>query len=80
MSLDKINLFILALVGAFGYLGLIIYLIHYGLPQMSPELALMVGNLMGIVGAKYSGIYDYFFGSSKGSAEKNQYLNQEKNS
>ena len=68
------NLYMLAWLGVLGYLGLIIYIIHCGLPKMSPEIALMVGNLIGIVGAKYSGIYDYFFGSSKGSAEKNQYI------
>ncbi len=69
-----INLYLLAWLGVIGYLGLIIYIIHWGLPEMSPEIALMVGNLIGVVGAKYSGIYDYFFGSSKGSADKNQAL------
>jgi len=69
-----INLYVLAWLGILGYLGLIIYIIHWGLPEMSSAVALMVGNLIGIVGAKYSGIYDYFFGSSKGSAEKNQYF------
>lgn len=71
------NLYMLAWLGVLGYLGLIIYIIHWGLPKMSPEAALMVGNLVGVVGAKYSGIYDYFFGSSKGSAEKNQYFKKE---
>ena len=68
------NLYMLAWLGVLGYLGLIVYIIHWGLPKMSPEIALMVGNLIGVVGAKYSGIYDYFFGSSEGSADKNQYL------
>ena len=66
------NLYMLAWLGVLGYLGLIIYIIHWGLPKMTPAVALMVGNLIGVVGAKYSGIYDYFFGSSKGSADKNQ--------
>lgn len=66
---DK-NLYALAWLGVLGYLALIIYLISFGLPKMTVELALMVGNLIGIVGAKYSGIFDYFFGSSKGSADK----------
>jgi len=56
-----VNLYMLAWLGVIGYLGLIIYIIHWGLPEMSPAVALMVGNLIGIVGAKYSGIYDYFF-------------------
>lgn len=64
------NLYALAWLGVLGYLSLIIYLIAVGLPKMTPELALMVGNLIGIVGAKYSGIFDYFFGSSQGSAHK----------
>ena len=68
------TLYMLAWLGVLGYLGLIVYIIHWGLPKMSPEIALMVGNLIGVVGAKYSGIYDYFFGSSKGSADKNQII------
>ena len=68
------NLYALAWLGVIGYLGLIVYIIHWGLPKMTVEIALMVGNLVGIVGAKYSSIYDYFFGSSKGSADKNGML------
>jgi hypothetical protein len=64
------NLYALAWLGILGYLAIIIYLIGWGLPKMTAEIALMVGNLIGIVGAKYSGIFDYFFGSSKGSADK----------
>ena len=64
------NLYVLAWFGVLGYLALIIYLIAFGLPKMTVELALMVGNLIGIVGGKYSSIYDYFFGSSQGSAHK----------
>lgn len=70
---DK-NLYALAWLGILGYLGLIIYIIHWGLPDMTPAVALMVGNLIGIVGSKYSGIYDYFFGTSKSSAEKTKLL------
>lgn len=73
------NLFALAWLGVLGYLALIVYLIAYGLPKMTAELALMVGNLIGIVGAKYSSIYDYFFGSSKGSVEKTAMLAQKDN-
>lgn len=68
------NLYALAWLGILGYLALIVYLIGWGLPKMTPELALMLGNLIGIVGAKYSSIYDYFFGSSSGSREKNTLL------
>ena len=68
------NLYALAWLGICGYLGLLIYIIGWGLPKMSAELALMVGNLIGIVGGKYSSIYDYFFGSSKGSSDKNSML------
>lgn len=70
------NLYAMAWLGILGYLGLIVYLIRWGLPEMTPELALMVGNLIGIVGAKYSGIFDYFFGSSQGSAQKTAMLSR----
>lgn len=68
---DK-NLYALAWLGVLNYIGLIILVVFYGLPKMTTELALMVGNLIGIVGAKYSSIYDFFFGSSKSSSDKTE--------
>lgn len=68
------NLYAMAWLGVLGYLALIVYLIAYGLPKMSVELALMVGNLIGIVGAKYSSIFDYFFGASKSSVDKAAFM------
>ncbi|MCE5256052.1 MAG: hypothetical protein LLF89_04315 [Spirochaetaceae bacterium] len=59
------NLYALAWLGILGYMAILVYLISCGLPKMSAELALMVGNLIGIVGAKFSTIYDYFFGAGK---------------
>lgn len=59
------NLYALAWLGVAGYIGILIYLISCGLPKMTAEIALMVGNLIGIVGAKFSTIYDYFFGAGK---------------
>lgn len=73
------NLFALAWLGVIGYLALIVYLIGWGVPKMTAEMALMVGNLIGIVGAKYSSIYDYFFGSSRGSSDKTDLLAQKDN-
>jgi hypothetical protein len=37
---------------------------------MTPEVALLVGGFVGIIIGEYKTIPAYFFGSSKGSADK----------
>jgi len=65
---------LLAIIGTIGYIGLIIYMFCFNLSKLSPEQSLMIGSMIGIVGAKYSSIYDYFFGSSQGSHDKTDLL------
>jgi hypothetical protein len=70
------NLYILAYLGVGLPFILVGYFIYYGLPKMTPETALMVGGFVGIILSKYGSIFDYFFGSSQGSATKSQELAQ----
>jgi len=65
---------VLATIGTIGYLGLIVYLFRFDLSKLSSEQSLMIGGMLGIVGAKYSSIFDYFFGSSQGSHDKTDLL------
>ncbi|TAN40784.1 MAG: hypothetical protein EPN22_16940 [Nitrospirae bacterium] len=58
------------------YVGVVLLLIFYSLPKMTPEIALMVGNLIGIIGSKMTTVFDYKFGSSKSSADKTNLLAQ----
>jgi hypothetical protein len=50
--------------------ALLVFLIYYGMPRMTPEVALLVGGFVGIIIGEYKTIPAYFFGSSKGSADK----------
>jgi hypothetical protein len=68
------NLYVLAYLGVGLPFILVGYFIYYGLPKMTPETALMVGGFVGIILSKYGSIFDYFFGSSQGSATKSQEL------
>ena len=57
-------------VGFFGVLG---YMIQYGLPQQGGE-ALLV--MLGTLGTAWGAIVSYYFGSSAGSREKTNAINQ----
>lgn len=57
-------------VGFFGVLG---YMIRYGLPQQGGE-ALLV--MLGTLGTAWGAIVSYYFGSSAGSREKTDAINQ----
>jgi hypothetical protein len=70
---DK-NLYILAWWCIIAPIIVIGSMIYYGLPNMSPEAALMVGGFIGIIVSEYKTVTQYFFGSSKGSADKSAEL------
>ena len=57
-------LYVLAFFGVAAPTAIVSYIIVSGLPTMTKEVALIVGNLTGIMFAKYSGIFDFFFGAS----------------
>lgn len=50
--------------------GLLAFLIYYGLPKMSAEIALLIGGFVGIIIGEYKTVMGYFFGSSAGSTAK----------
>jgi hypothetical protein len=61
---------VLAIFGVCASVGLICALIFYGLPAMTPEAAALVGGFIGIIISEYKTVFQYFFGSSRGSDRK----------
>ena len=70
---DKIELFKLILGGVLfiAFFGIIGTLFYVEVPSPNYELLYI---LIGIVGAKFSDIVTYFFGSSQGSSDKTKML------
>lgn len=70
----------LAVLGVLGPISLVAYMVIRGLPSgMTPEAAAMVGAFIGIIIGEYKTIYQYFFGSSKGSALKSEFMEKQIN-
>jgi hypothetical protein len=68
----------LAVLGVIGPLSLVTYMIVKGLPGgMSTDAAAMIGAFIGIVIGEYKTIFQYFFGSSKGSQVKTEFLEKQ---
>jgi len=66
----------LTVVGTLAPLIVLFYLVKFGLPNFSPELTLLIGNLVGILFAKLSTIFDFHMGTSSGSAAKSELISQ----
>ncbi len=54
----------LTILGAMAPLAILTWIVIDGFPNLSTEITLLVGNLMGILFAKYSTIFDYHMGTS----------------
>jgi uncharacterized membrane protein len=66
---------VLAIIIVLGVLGTIVILMKFSVPQENKNaLYLILGALIG----SFTSVVQYFFGSSKGSADKNELLNQPK--
>jgi hypothetical protein len=65
---------ILAYLGVCAFFAIAIYIISKGLGNMSTEESFIVGNLIGLSGAIAKDVYGYYFGSSKGSADKDKMI------
>ena len=63
----------LAVTTTFGFFGLLALLFFKAFPPESKEILNIV---LGAVGAAWSGIINYHFGSSSGSAKKTELLNK----
>jgi heme O synthase-like polyprenyltransferase len=68
MKLKEIFMYSFAAVIALGFFGILIYMIRMGTYETS--INLVVGALVG----SFTLVVGYFFGSSKGSADKNDIL------
>ena len=65
---------ILAYIGVIGFFGIIGYLFAKGLGKMSAEESFIIGNLTGMAGAIAKDIFGYYFGSSKGEHENQNWI------
>lgn len=61
----------LAILVTVGYFGIIAYIIKFGLPESGKEALLL---LLGSLGAGWTGIMAFYFGSSSGSQKKTEAL------
>jgi len=68
---------ILAFIATFAFFSIVGYVIAFGLADLSKEGAFIVGNLTGIAGAIAKDVFGYFFGSSLGSKEKSNIINEQ---
>ena len=57
---------ILALLVTVGFFGLVVLMVFYDLPQAAEQFLTMIG------GGGFLAVINYYFGSSKGSADKNK--------
>ena len=54
----------LTILGAIAPLAILTYIIIDGFPTLTSDITLLVGNLIGLLFAKYSTIFDYHLGTS----------------
>ena len=70
MKTKEIFMYAFAALIAIGFFGILVYMIKVGTYETS--INLIVGALVG----SFTLVVGYFFGSSKGSADKNNLLNK----
>lgn len=73
MKKNSFSIYILATIIVVGFYILMIGLIKYPLPEVNKDAALL---LFGSLAASFGAVVNYFFGSSKGSSDKNILLNE----
>lgn len=57
---------ILAYIGVISFFGIVGYILSKGLGNMAAEESFIIGNLTGMAGAIAKDVFGYYFGSSKG--------------
>jgi len=63
----------LALLITIGFFGLLVWMLMKGMPQTGTEALLM---MLGALGTAWTGVINFYYGSSAGSKEKNNILAQ----
>lgn len=66
---------ILAITGIIAFFIMAGYIIINGIREMSSEASFIVGSVTGTIGGIAVTIYNYYFGSSKGSYDKTKTIN-----
>jgi hypothetical protein len=62
---------VLAILVTLGFFGIVMYIMHYGLPESGKEPLLL---LLGSLGTAWTGVMAFYFGSSAGSDKKTDAL------
>lgn len=62
---------ILAAIITLGFLGVLFYMVRYGLPEQNRDSLLM---MLGALGSGWTMVLGYYYGTSAGSAAKNEIL------
>ena len=76
MKLNKIAMYILGVLIIVGFFALLVILIFKPIPENNSEvLNLAIGSLL----SSFSMVVGYFYGSSAGSAQKTELMNNNKN-
>jgi len=71
MKTKEIYMYALGALVVASFMALLVVLVYVTIPETNSDLLnLSIGALIGYVGA----VVNYFFGSSKGSADKNEML------
>lgn len=65
----------LVVFGSLSFIGLVIFIIITGLTNLDSNTSLLIGTALGTIGSQYQKIYEYYFGSSKGSKDKQEAIN-----
>lgn len=66
----------LVVMGTISFVGLVIFIIITGLNNLDSNTSLLIGTALGTIGSQYQKVYEYYFGSSQGSKEKQDTINE----
>jgi UDP-N-acetylmuramyl pentapeptide phosphotransferase/UDP-N-acetylglucosamine-1-phosphate transferase len=64
---------ILSCVIVIGFFGILVYILNYDIAEKSRDIA---NIMLGALGAGFTGVLNYYFGSSSSSKSKNETINR----